>query len=215
MAYTEGMAGRVVQLVSGARYYAGVDLPWIVPRSVVTGAAEDMGFTDISWHARDEQSPPLNPATADPSYSNDWDEWATGIYRGQTRFETLSHAPAWIAMQPPPPTSTQPTQPPAPVAPPTPTPSQAATAQGVPARIQQIVQQALASGNADYIRETAAALKAGGWEVLGRELAKSAGNLLVRVAEAGKDPSNWPLFIALDVAFYGTMALIVKKKGRR
>lgn len=206
------MAERVVQLVSGARYFAGVDLPWIVPQSVVTGAAQDLGFTDIEWHDRKEVAPPLNPATADPLYSDDWDEWATGVYRGPTKVERLSHAPAWIAMQQPTATPTQ--QPPTPVAPPTATPEQAATAMGVPQRIQQIVQQALASGNPEHILETARALKAGGWEALGDALAGGAKNLLARLAEASKDSAKWPLFIAADVVIYGAAALLMKKKRR-
>lgn len=205
------MAERVVRLVDGARYYAGVDLPFFVPRSVVTAAARDMGFRDVTWHDRD-RAPPVDPARADPQYSDDWDEWATGVYRGPTRVERLSHAPEWIVMQ-------QTQLPGVPRTESTPTaatakPAEEKTAGGVPARIQQIVNQALASGNADYIRETADALKAGGWDALSTELRKGAVTLAQRITAVAKEPSNWPIFLALDLALYAGAAALLKRRKR-
>lgn len=205
------MAERLVTLVDGARYYAGVDLPFFVPRSVVTAAAQDMGFVDISWHDRD-QPPPVDPARADSLYSDDWDEWATGVYRGPTRVEKLERAPEWIVMQQPqvtgfPRAQSRPQAP-------TPTADQAKTAGSVPARIQQIVNQALASGSAEHIRETAEALRAGGWETLSTELRKGATALAQRLTAAAKEPSNWPIFLALDLALYAGAAAFLKRRKR-
>lgn len=85
---------RDIRLFPGVRYYAGVSLPWYVPRGIVTSAVKEIGFKDVEWHPRAER-PPVDPHD-DPSYSDDWENWATAVYQGPTQLHHLSHAPAWI-----------------------------------------------------------------------------------------------------------------------
>jgi hypothetical protein len=93
------MATRDVRLFPGVRYYAGVSLPWYVPRSIVTSAANEIGFNNVAWHPRTERLS-VNPRD-DPLYSDDWENWATGVYQGPTQLHRLSHAPSWIVTDTP------------------------------------------------------------------------------------------------------------------
>jgi hypothetical protein len=95
------MAERDVDLVPGARYWAGMDLPWYVPQSMVTSAAEDIGFRDVEWHDQSEPLPASVSPRSDPQYGGDWSEWATAVYRGQRQMYHLKYAPDWIVMAAP------------------------------------------------------------------------------------------------------------------
>ncbi len=106
---------RTIQLVPGLRYWAGADLPWFVPESVVTSALRDIGFDAPQWHERSE-SPPVDPHS-DPAYLDDWSSWATAIYTGQAKPYELPNGLKWIVAEqratqpaPTPPNDAGPTQ---------------------------------------------------------------------------------------------------------
>lgn len=153
------MAERDVQLVPGQRYYAGVELPWYVPRSVVTSAAQDVGFEDIVWHAGD-QKPPIEPRT-DPSYQADSSEWATGVYRGAPQVYHFAHAPSWIVSATPAVAATPPAR-----------PSDAVIGESL--RLLRIVNGALESGDPNLMRQASAYFSEHGMPKLAATLAGSA-----------------------------------------
>lgn len=67
---------------------------------MVESKASALGFGSIEWHDRDTDAPPVDPH-GDPSYSDDWDEWASAIYIGQPGQIQLPARPAWIVEAPP------------------------------------------------------------------------------------------------------------------
>lgn len=88
---------RALHLVPGARWYAGVDLPFWLPTSAVDSGAQDMGFREIAWHDREDDALPsgVDPRS-DRNYSDSWDQWATGIYQGPERDHTIPWNVPWL-----------------------------------------------------------------------------------------------------------------------
>jgi hypothetical protein len=151
---------RSLHFVPGAHWYAGLDLPFYLPRSSVSSGAQDMGFRNIVWHDRDGAAPPVNPRS-DPQYSDDWDEWAEGVYVGPERDHTIPWEVPWLAFENPP----QPAIPqPAPVASP----------MSLDDRVRGIVRVALESGDPASMRAAARLMSAQGFPQLAADLERQA-----------------------------------------
>lgn len=95
------MASRTYQLEQGAKYYAGADIPWYVPTSIVTQGAHDLGFRGIKWHDRGKEAlPPGIDPRSDGAYSDAWEEWAEGMYAGPTGPKFIKYSPSWVVRAP-------------------------------------------------------------------------------------------------------------------
>jgi hypothetical protein len=84
--------------VQTGRYYAGIDRPWIVSQGMVRNALVGYGATGIQFHDRDVPLP-VNPR-ADPTYSDDWDEWIELDYSGPAKQIDTSRRWAWLVFVP-------------------------------------------------------------------------------------------------------------------
>jgi hypothetical protein len=78
-----------------AVYYAGLDRPFYVSRSAVEERARAEGFSELKWHKRELEAPPVDPKI-DPRGSDDWDEWISARYAGPERVLELPQRPAWF-----------------------------------------------------------------------------------------------------------------------
>lgn len=88
-----------MQLEMGT-WYAGFNLPFFVPKSMVKSELEKLGFTEIRFFKRDEgPDVPVNPR-ADSQYSDDWSEWVRAWYPGPTRTVERPGAVAWLVRAP-------------------------------------------------------------------------------------------------------------------
>lgn len=143
---------RTVRLVPGARWFAGVDLPWWLPTSLVTSGAEDMGFSEVTWHERSEALP-VDPRS-DGTYSDGWDQWATGIYRGPERDHAMAWTIPWLVGVNPPPAVVQPEA------------SVQPTGLGLDERARELVRVALESQDPPSMRAAAQMLDAQGFAAL-------------------------------------------------
>lgn len=190
---------RTINLIPGRRYYAGVDLPFFVPRSVVTSGAQDLGFQNIVWH--DKSDPlPINPRS-DPLYKDGWDEWATGIYQGPAKQETLSQSPNWIAIDPGPPTLA------------------AAPVTSVPrspvAQAVDIARVAMSTQDPARIKATAAVLAQNGYpslaDAMNRYAAELSGTRPAQIPQPSSGGFPW-LFAGGAVAVLGFVLLLRSKK---
>jgi hypothetical protein len=95
------MSSRTYQLEQGAKYYAGADIPWYIPTSIVTRGAEDLGFRAIKWHERKKEAlPPGIDPRSDAGYSDAWQEWAEGIYTGPSGPKFITYGPCWVVRAP-------------------------------------------------------------------------------------------------------------------
>lgn len=182
---------RTVQLVPGLRYWAGADLPWFVPESVVTSAAKDLGFDDPQWHERSE-APPVDPTT-DPQYQDDWTSWATAIYVGTAQPYELPSGLKWFVAEQ---RAAAPAKPPKDVGPTqTGTDPNLVSAQDLLARVNA----ALESNDPAKMRETAEYLRAHNAPDLARTLTDAADD---RERQRAKK-------IALVAAGVGTVVALV------
>jgi hypothetical protein len=195
---------RSVAFHTGQRYYAGVDLPWYAPRAIITAGATDLGFRDIVWHPRSDTLP-VN-ARVDPLYDDEWDEWATGVYRGPEKVEVLEHVPKWIAIEPAPPQTVQQAQ------------TQPVQAQAPTTSLDQVMaiaRVALETGDPRRIIATAQVLQNGGYAGLAVALRMKAAELTPKLVELAKKPATWAVLGALDLIGYAALALALVRRGRR
>jgi hypothetical protein len=155
---------RAVDLVTGTRYWAGADLPWFVPQTVVNAALRDLGFGEPTWHER-EDPPPVDPRS-DPQYSDDWTSWATATYLGAPQRYTLPGGIKWFVAE----KGTSQTAP-APKASPA-TDANVAYAE----QLLEVVNQALASGKPDLMLQAAAYFEERNMPTLASVLRDAAGN---------------------------------------
>lgn len=170
------MAGRVVHFVPGSRWFAGVDLPFWLLRSAVTSGASDMGFRDIRWHTRDEPVP-IDPK-ADPQYSDEWNEWAEGVYVGPERDHVLPWSIPWLGYRNPEAAVPAQVQPPPELT--------------LEQKAMVLARTALESRDPGSIRVAAAMLSAQGFRELAAELERQAAAIEGQPTEDEGDESDTP-----------------------
>jgi hypothetical protein len=79
-------------VVHGARYAAGLSLPFLVSKSAVADWARLAGFTSVLVRDRPERWP--YDARPEP-YSDDWDTVVEATYTGRDTSVDAPGAPAW------------------------------------------------------------------------------------------------------------------------
>lgn len=88
--------------LQAGRYFAGVDIPLIVPNSLVVSKLEAAGAKNVKIFDRDE-APKLSfdPKVVDKSYSDDWDELIVFDYPGPDKEVDIEKMWAWLVYLPP------------------------------------------------------------------------------------------------------------------
>lgn len=83
------------------RFYAGVSLPFFITRAMVTHKLESLGFTNVSFHDRDQSaSLAVDPQKSYPGYSDDWSEWIEADYSGPKKDLAFEKHWAWLLVVP-------------------------------------------------------------------------------------------------------------------
>jgi len=89
---------RTINLRKG-NYFAGFSRPFFVSDDMVRGHLEELGATQIAFHRRDNETPPVDPTT-DPDHSDEWDEWISCRYEGPPTTVEENKLWAWAVVQP-------------------------------------------------------------------------------------------------------------------
>lgn len=161
--------------VRDEHYMAGFTLPWYVPKKIVISALYDLGFRNITFESRrkfkaltwDNRVPLFDPSTI-PGYTDQWSVWATADFAGESARYRVPQEPAWIV----------------------------SSAQSVPnlaineraQRLIELLDQALSSHDATYMRQIAERLDTLGFKKTAFRLRLAASRYgrskLVRIANA-------------------------------
>lgn len=82
------------------RFYAGVSLPFFVTHAMVQHKLEGLGFTNVSFHPRDQSAQlAVNPRKY-PAYDDSWDEWIEADYAGPKKDLPVDKHWSWLLVVP-------------------------------------------------------------------------------------------------------------------
>lgn len=89
-----------IRLSPGSVYYAGFSRPFFITDEMVRGHLEQLGASNVQFHKRDEETPPVDPTT-DPEGSDEWDEWISADYLGEAKTVEEPKRWAWAVVHSP------------------------------------------------------------------------------------------------------------------
>lgn len=82
------------------RFYAGISLPFFVPRSMVTAKLESLGFTNVSYHPREKIAALAVDPKKYPAYDDGWTEWIEADYAGPKKDLDFEKHWSWLLVVP-------------------------------------------------------------------------------------------------------------------
>lgn len=84
------------------RFYAGVSLPFFVTHAMVQHKLEGLGFSNVTFHDRDQSATlAVNPRKY-PAYDDSWSEWIEADYAGPKKDLPFDRHWSWLLVVPTP-----------------------------------------------------------------------------------------------------------------
>lgn len=94
------MAKPVKVTLRRGRYFAGVDVPFFVPNSLIVEGVRELGGENVAITDRADAVLPFDPAKVDPKYSDAWEEVVTADYDGPTKTIEEPRRWKWLVVVP-------------------------------------------------------------------------------------------------------------------
>lgn len=84
------------------RFYAGVSLPFFVTEGMVAHKLEGLGFTNVTFHARDLIASLKVDPKKYPGYDDGWNQWIEADYTGPKKDLEFEKHWSWLLVVPTP-----------------------------------------------------------------------------------------------------------------